>query len=80
MKSYPAHEQGSLPLFDYYPWEKALEHVMPSIMLKKECLERVSHGNPTSMDYIISSTSRDRSLVSLAAFTAVISLWGSVIM
>lgn len=50
-----AHEQGSLSSL-ILPMGKALEHVMPSIKLKKECQERVSHGNSVSMDYIISNT------------------------
>lgn len=37
------------------PMEKALEDVMPSITLQKECMEKVRNGNPISMEFLISN-------------------------
>jgi tRNA pseudouridine55 synthase len=37
------------------PMEKALERVMPAIVLKESCMERIRHGNSVSAEYIQSS-------------------------
>ncbi|HHY81067.1 MAG TPA: tRNA pseudouridine(55) synthase TruB [Clostridiales bacterium] len=47
-----AHEQGELDSL-VIPMDRALENVMPCIVLKEECRDRVSHGNQIEEDYIL---------------------------
>ena len=51
-----AREQGTLP-YVILPMEKVLAQIMPSIVLKEECREKIRHGNSVGMESIQSDLS-----------------------